>query len=242
MDSAQWQQPPPEPALLQEHVHVWRAALDQPAACVQRLSTTLSADERARAARFYFERDRRRFIVGRGSLRTILGRYLGLQPEQLRFCYSAHGKPYLDLALRFNLAHSHGLALYAITSGREVGVDVEYVHPITGLDRLVERFFSARERTALRALPASQKQEAFFNCWTRKEAYVKAIGDGLACPLDQFDVSLTPGKPARVLSVAGDSRRACRWFIQGVASAPGYVAAVATTGRSPQLQYWDFEP
>lgn len=265
VDNGQWEEPPTDLVLLNDEVHVWRASLDQPAACVQRLAQTLSADERLKAERFYFERDRLHFIVGRGLLRTILGRYLGLEPSRLHFAYSAYGKPSLDpkgfenplgLALcyfdwaqyRFNLAHSHGLALYAITREREIGVDIEYVRPIAKADQIVEQFFSARERAVFCTLSASQKPEAFFNCWTRKEAYIKAIGDGLTQPLDQFDVSLAPGKPAKLLSAAGDLQASRRWFIHALTPAPGYVAAVAVKGHGYlqpsgwQFKYWDFEP
>lgn len=246
MSSAQWREPPADLILLCDEVHVWRASLDRPTACVQQLAQTLSRDERLRAERFYSERDRLHFIVGRGLLRTILGRYLGLEPSRLHFCYSAYGKPSLDpkgfenssgLAL-FNLAHSHGLALYAITHQRKVGVDLEYIRPIEA-DQIVEQFFSARERAVFRSLPTSQKQEAFFNCWTRKEAYLKASGRGLDGPLDKIEVSLAPGEPTKLLSIAGDHQEACRWFIQTLAPAPGYVAAIAVEGHSLQFKYWD---
>lgn len=253
MGSGRWQEPPADLALSSGEVHIWRASLDQPAERVQRLGQTLSGDERSRAERFHFERDRLHFIAARGLLRAILGRYSGLEPGQLRFCYGLRGKPALAEApdggrLYFNLAHSHGLALYAITREGAIGVDLEYVRHIPEAEQMAERFFSALERDVLRSLPPSQRQVAFFNCWTRKEAYIKAIGDGLLHPLDQFDVSLAPGEPARLLSVAGQEDS--HWFIQALTPAPGYVAAVAiegpvpvSTGEGPpgwRFKYWVF--
>lgn len=198
-----------------------------------------------RAELFHFEQDRKRFIVGRGVLRTILALYLGTEPSRLQFCYGPHGKPYLadrlgDATLRFNLAHSHELALYAFTRGREIGVDLEYIRYMPGVEQIAARFFSTRENAVLHALPTSQKQEAFFNCWTLKEAYIKAIGNGLAQPLDKFDVSLAPGEPARLLSVEGAPEEASRWSLKALTPAPGYVAALAVEGHDWRLTYWQF--
>jgi 4'-phosphopantetheinyl transferase len=161
---------------------------------VRGLEQMLSHDEIARAERFHFERDRRRFVVGRGLLRAILGRYMGIESERLRFRYGEYGKPYLaeeygGKALQFNVAHSQDMALYAIARDREVGVDIEYIRPFPNLMQIAEQFFSARENIALQAVPEHLKDEAFFTCWTRKEAYIKARGDGLSLPLDRFDVS-----------------------------------------------------
>jgi 4'-phosphopantetheinyl transferase len=215
---------------------VWRARLDLAASCVERLRGTLSADELQRAARFHFARDRRRFTVARGVLRDILGRYLRVPPSELEFRYSAYGKPALaDVAdapwLRFNVSHSHEVALFAVTCGREVGVDIEYLGREIRGEEIAERFFSARERADLSALPAEVKHEAFFNCWTRKEAYIKAHGEGLSLPLDQFDVSLAPGEPAALLATRSDPREALRWSLQALTPGPDYVAALAVEGQ-----------
>jgi 4'-phosphopantetheinyl transferase len=230
-----------EPAnliLADNEVHIWSAALERPSAQVEQLAQTLSADEQARADRFYFERDRLRFIVGRGLLRVILGRYLGLEPAGMYFDYSAQGKPALaetgledKRRLCFNLAHSHRLAVYAFSRGREIGVDVEHIRPIAEAEQIAERFFSAPEITLLQALPLQQKQETFFIIWTRKEAYLKAVGAGLARPLDQFDVSLGPK-----LVIPGDPQEAARWSICDLKPAEGFVAALAVTGNDWQLK------
>jgi 4'-phosphopantetheinyl transferase len=232
-------------ALLSDDVHVWCAFLDQPAARAQQLAQTLSADERMRAERFYFERDRKRFIVGRGLLRTILGCYLGIAPNRLQFCYGPRGKP--DLAeicggrkLCFNLSHSQGLALYGITRDRKIGIDLEHIRPISKTEQIAERFFSVRENAVFRALPPSKKQVAFLNCWTRKEAYLKAIGEGLVRSLEQIEVSLAPGEPARLLSIEGDLQSAERWILQELTPALGYVAALVVEGYGWRLKCWQW--
>jgi 4'-phosphopantetheinyl transferase len=240
-----WGPPPADLALSSDDVHVWRASLDQPAWRLERLAQMLSADERAKAERFYFERDRKRFIVSQGLLRTILSRYLTIEPNQLQFCYGRRGKPALAQmfgggTLRFNMSHSHGLALYAIARDRKIGVDLERIRPILDAEQIAERFFSAQENAIFCVLPPSQKLKAFFNCWTRKEAYLKATGDGLARPLDQFNVSLAPGESARLLHVEGDPQEAARWSLQALTPAPGYVAALAVEGHGWRLACWQW--
>jgi len=202
-------------------------------------------DERMRAERFHFERDRKRFIVRRGILRTILGCYLSIEPSRLRFCYGKNGKPALaDTSgkgrIRFNLSHSEGLALVAFTRDREIGVDIEHIRDISEMEQIAERFFSVREYTVFRVLPKSKKKEAFFNCWVRKEAFTKAIGDGLSWPLDKFDVSLILGESARLLRIEGDSKGASRWSIQDLKPASGFAAAFAVEGRSGRLHCWQW--
>ena len=204
----------------------------------------LTVDERQRAERYIFERDRTHFVVARGLLRVLLGRYLRQEPQYLRFTYGPHGKPALATdtgggALGFNVSHSHGLALYAVTRGREVGVDVERIRPEVAQEKIAERFFSPREVTVLRALPTPLQAAAFFACWTRKEAYIKAKGEGLALPLDQFDVSLAPGEPAALSHTAWDPQEAACWALQDLAPAPGYRAAVAGAGHDWHLTCWD---
>jgi 4'-phosphopantetheinyl transferase len=224
-----------------DDVHVWRATLDRPESAVRRLARFLSPDERLRAERFCLDRVRARFIVCRGVLRLILGRYTGRGPARLRFTYGEHGKPSLDPSdnppgLCFNVSHSGGLALFAVARGREVGVDVERLRALPRAERIAERFFSAPETTALKAMPAERRLEAFFTCWTRKEAYIKARGDGLAHPLDQFAVSLGPGEPARLRAAGdGDEREIAQWSLDGLLPAPGYVAALAARGGGWRL-------
>lgn len=201
-----------------QKVHLWQVSLLQSQDCLARFAQTLSPDEHARAQRFHFERDRRRYIVGRGVLRDILARYLDRDARQITFTYTERGKPYLPAEpsmpdIRFNLAHSSELAIYAFASKQDVGVDLEYIHPVPELDQIAAHFFSAAEYQAIRSLSGGQKQLGFFNCWTRKEAYLKALGDGLSKPLDQFEVSLAPADPARLLRVGGDEQEAQRWSL-----------------------------
>jgi 4'-phosphopantetheinyl transferase len=233
-------------ALSGDEVHVWRASLGRPTSRVEQPLRTLSDDERRRAERFHSERDQKRFVVARSTLRSILGRYLGAEPSQVRFEYGPRGKPRLTepfahLALRFNLAHSHEWALYAFAHGREVGIDLERVCPLPDAEEIVTRFFSPRESAAWWALPPNRRQEAFYLCWTRKEAYIKAIGDGLARPLDQFDVSLVPAESARLLHIEGNPEEANRWSLQTLEPAPGYVAALAVEGHGYRLDCWDYQ-
>ena len=237
----------PEPlALGDKEVHVWHASLDLSVSQIQRLGHTLSAEERKRAERYRFPKDRERFIAARGLLRTILGRYLKTEPGRLRFCYNSCGKPELagetgNGSLRFNVSHAHERALYAVTYGRAVGVDIEYIRPDLVGEKMAERFFSPREVAVLRALPEHMQTRAFFNCWTRKEAYIKARGQGLSIALDRFDVSLTPGAPAALLSVDGDPQEASRWSLRELSVGSDYVAALAAEGQDPQLTCWRWE-
>lgn len=236
-----WEMSPASLKLRSDEVHVWLTKLDRSPLFVQRLLCTLTEDERSRAERFYFQLDRGHFIVVRGALRFILSRYLDLAPGQLRFCYSEYGKPSLAKELggdrvRFNVSHSHGLALFAFTYGREIGIDLERIRPGVIDEHIAERFFSPQETRKLRALPREAQDEAFFKCWTRKEAYIKAKGEGLSMPLDSFEVSLIPGEPAALLSTKGDPQERSRWSLLELFPAPGFVAAVAVQGDDWQLK------
>jgi 4'-phosphopantetheinyl transferase len=228
-------------------VHVLSASLDQAGRRLQALAGLLSPDETRRAARYHFARDRDRFITARGLLRSILAPYLGVPPEGIEFRYGPQGKPRVvsqitSADLRFNVSHSNALALYAICRGRDLGVDVERVKPLSDADHIAERFFSAREGATLRALPEGERQRAFFACWTRKEAYIKATGDGLSRPLDEFDVSLGPGCPARLERVAGAPEEAARWSLAALEPAEGYEAALAIEGPLGRLSCWEWVP
>jgi 4'-phosphopantetheinyl transferase len=213
---------------------------------VRELAGILAPDERERAERFHFERLRWRFVVGRGVLRIILAGYLGTAPAGVRIAYGLRGKPRLadghGDALRFNLAHSGGLALYAVTRGRELGVDLEEVRPLEDAEAIAARYFSAGEAAALGALPHADRLAGFFRCWTRKEAYVKARGEGLAIPLHQFDVSVAPDEPARLLGSRREPGDADRWSLVGLSPAPGYAGALAIEGRGWSLSCWQWTP
>ncbi len=240
-----WGFPPATIILGSNEVHVWRAFLDEAPAQRDSFLHTLAEDERTRAQRFYFQTDRERFITAHGVLRAILGRYLSIAPESLAFRYSFYGKPALVSesgveTIRFNISHSHGTALYVVTRGREIGVDLELIRDGLEIEQIAERFFSRREVSALSALPTELRQRAFFLCWTRKEAYIKARGEGLSIPLDQFDVSLIPGEPAALLSTQPDPDEALRWSLQELALASGYAAAFAVKARCCSLSCWQW--
>lgn len=246
-----WPEPHGAMTLSHGEVHVWRASLEQPPGVAARLRLTLSEDERERAARFHFERDRVRFVIARAALRAVLGRYLDVPPGSLRFSYGAHGKPLLspefvaesaEGGLEFNVSHSHTLALVAVARGRALGVDIERLRADAAERQIAERFFSAQEVAALCALPDAQQPRAFFDCWTRKEAYIKARGEGLSFPLDEFDVSLQPDAPAVLLGVRGDVREAARWSLRALDVEPGYAAALAVEGNGWRLRTLQWEP
>lgn len=242
-NTLRWDAPPQEVIALKGEVHIWRVLLDE--SLVDEMRSTLSADECARADRFHFERDRNRFIVGRGSLRTILGAYLKKNPTELSFSYSRYGKPALEGQpvanhLSFNLSHANELALIAITRDRRIGVDIEFIRPDLASEQIAERFFSPHEVTALRALPQDVQSEAFFNCWTRKEAYIKAIGEGMSLPLDQFNVSLAPGSAAALLGNVRDAGEVSRWSLRELHPGAGYRAAVAVEGHGWELKCWQW--
>lgn len=240
-----WSVAPARLVLQDQEIQVWRAWLDLAPADFESVAGALSPDEQARAARFISPRHGRRFSAARGVLREILSRYLDRAPSQLEFCYGPSGKPALAPGsgtdeVRFNLSHSHGLALYAVTRAREVGIDVERIQPDLAEEQIAERFFSPGEAAELRGLPPGAQAEAFFNCWTRKEAYIKARGEGMAIPLNSFDVSLAPGAPATLLSVRSAPEECSRWSLRAITPFAGYVAAVAAGGNAWQLRLWEW--
>lgn len=226
-------QPTPDdfPALTVDEVHVWQIDLDVDASIYWDL---LSDEERERALRFRFERDRDHYTVGRGCVRTLVGRYLKVPPTELRFGYGTHGKPTLaspaGSELRFNLSHSHRVALLAVAAARELGVDIEGVHRDVGDAQIARRFFSPDEVAVLLALPEAQRRAAFFRCWTRKEAYLKARGDGIYYGLHHFAVTLAPGQPPALISNTLEPGEVARWSMAAVPVPPGYEAAVAVEG------------
>jgi len=221
-----------------KEVHLWTVDLRPDAGRVAALRRLLTPAEIARGERFQFERHRRRFIVRRGALRQLVGSYLGQDPAAVRFEEGDKGKPYVSessdpaaAAFHFNLSDSEDLAIYAFTRGAEIGVDVEILRPMPDAQGIAEHFFSAEERVALGQVPDERKSEAFFNCWTRKEAYIKAIGEGLSEPLDKFSVTLLPEDPVRFLHLGGDPERARQWELHHLIPEPGAIGALAMEGE-----------
>jgi 4'-phosphopantetheinyl transferase len=210
-------------------VHVWPVSIQGPIAVVDQFCSLLSADETARAARFRFEHLQHSFILARGALRILLGRYLNTPPCDLGFRYGAKGKPALaePAGLQFNASHSCDLALFAFTMDCELGVDIEAVRSMPDRDDIARRFFCAEETTELMTLPAGERDQGFFLCWTRKEAYIKATGEGLSAPLDAFRVTLRPGESARMIHLERDPIAAQAWSLHDLTPDPRYAAALA---------------
>jgi 4'-phosphopantetheinyl transferase len=226
-----------------DEVYVWLLCLNDPHATT-RLYPILSAEEKQRAAQFRFDRDRDRFIVARGGLRLILGWCLDLPPYELTFAYSAYGKPALPKGLsrhdlRFNISHSGEIAVLGVANGRELGIDIEQIRHDVDMELVATRFFSAAEQAALQEVPKNRKLDSFYACWTRKEAFIKALGQGLSLPLDSFDVSLTPGLPPQILAARSEPQPWLRWSLQEINVGPGYQACLAVEGRIGKLHMWE---
>jgi 4'-phosphopantetheinyl transferase len=216
---------------------VWRLCLQESRATPE-LHAQLSEEERERAGRFVFPADQRRYGAAHGQLRQVLAAYLGGSPAQLAFHLGPQGKPRLAARseLSFNLSHSGDLGLLAVSFGREVGIDTEAIRPVPDLDGLVARCFSGSERSALASVPEELRLTVFFEAWTRKEAFLKALGDGLSRPLQSFDVSLLPGQPARLLSLDGDPAASRAFALRALRPGSGFVGAVAVQGPEARLR------
>lgn len=221
-----------------DNISIWTATLDRSERERAEWESTLSPDELARANRFHSAKDRDHYVIARGLLRSLLGAYLRQDPRELVFTYGPYGKPELSGAgaasgASFNLAHSGGLAAYAISSRRKLGIDLERVQAESAGEDIARRYFSAREVSDLETLSPGEKVTAFFRCWTRKEAYLKALGTGLQTPLDSFSVSLLPGQPAAFLNgVAPD------WCLEAFQPADGYAGAVVYSGPPTKIHYF----
>lgn len=238
-----WQIPPAKPVLGNDEVHLWRAQLEVPSACLENIGEILSADEKVKADSFIFEKHRQNFLVSHGFLRAILAYYVDCAPDELQFGYGNSGKPFLAAPfsaarLSFNLSHSGSLAVYAITRGRPIGVDVEQIRSEIDTDEIARQFFSISESSCLESISPELRVNAFFDCWTRKEAFIKAHGAGLSIPLDQFDVSLSPGEPAQLLEVKWEKVEAVEWSLRAIDVAGGYAAAFAVKGHDLRLRHW----
>jgi 4'-phosphopantetheinyl transferase len=225
-------------------VHVWAIPLTFGSSTLEELQACLSPDEAERAARFHFPLHRDRFIAGHGVLRLLLSRYLGTRPASLEFTHSANGKPSLqsqDARLHFNLAHSDDLALLAVSAGAPLGVDVERIRPLRDAEDLVARFFSPRESAAFSALPEEQKTTAFFNLWTRKEAWLKATGEGIAHSLHLVEVSFLPGEAAQLSHLPAELATTADWRLHNLAPATDFVGALALNCADQAVNCWRVE-
>lgn len=241
-----WKTAAYQPYISGQAVHVWRIPLDLSVERINWLRESLSVDEIKRADRFRFDVHRHRFIAARGAMRHILAGYLHREPEKLTFRYSPFGKPDLEQPpgpeeLAFNISHSQDLALLAVAQHRPVGVDIEFMRQDLADEQIARRFFSTSEVESFLSLTETLHTEAFFNCWTRKEAYIKAIGEGLSMPLDRFDVSLIPGEPAELLATRPDPAQALQWKLYALSPGEGYKAALVIQGGADQVLGWNWE-
>lgn len=244
-DQQPWQIPVLPIVLSSRDVHVWRLTTALPVVFVSHLKKILSQAEIERAERFYFQKDRDRYLITHGALRAILGQYLNENPQDLTFTYDHHGKPYLENyspGLFFNLSHSRDLALICVTMKRAVGIDIEYEREEIEIEQIAAQFYSPYENKLLLSLPLPERRAAFFTGWTRKEAFLKALGNGITLPLDQFDVSLIPGEPPRLLKVAWAPEETNNWSLQDILPGAGYSAALAVQGKDYEVSCWEWSP
>ena len=228
--------------------HLWSASLKENEAKLPQLYEPLSVEERQQAARFHFDKDRNMYILAHGLLRRLLARYLDIRPESLDFFAGASGKPQLaksacPLDLRFNISHTRGLAAVALALDHDVGVDVECLERSVDWPLMAKRILCERENAEVNALPEAEKQAAFFKGWVCKEAVLKATGEGIAGGMDQVEVSLSPGKEARLLAFRGDTSASSRWTLHTLSISPNVVAAVAVDAPNVSLvvRQWDGE-
>jgi 4'-phosphopantetheinyl transferase len=240
-----WPSAPASLKLSWDEVHVFYTSLEVSDRRLETLEKTLYPFEQERADRFRFPQDRKHYIAGRGILREITGAYLKKDPSRLVFKYNSYGKPFLlddsyTIDLSFNLSHSRGTALYAFTIGRDVGIDIEYMRSDVVEDSTAEHTFSKNEIAALRDLPRDIQTRAFFNCWTRKEAFIKAKGQGLSIALDQFDVSIIPGEPAKLLRTEWDAAERNRWTLEELNVGAEYAASLAVKDQEFILKCWEW--
>jgi 4'-phosphopantetheinyl transferase len=227
--------------LPENEVHLWRIDLASVASSEERWKEFLTEEERSRAARFHFSRDRQHFTATRALLRIVLAGYANSNPAKLQLEYASNGKPSFRRSatqdsVEFNVSHSGEIAMLAFTRGRALGVDVEYLRDNFDHEAIARRFFSEHEQHQLATLPQAERYQAFFRCWTRKEAYIKAEGVGLSLPLHQFDVSLRPGETNALLATRPDGSEATKWSLQEIPAAEGYVAALCVRGHGWNLK------
>jgi len=229
------------------NLHVWYTSLEVAPQELVHIRSLLSADEMARAERFYFERDRDRFIIGRGILRSFLGYYLGRGASEVKIVYGPHGKPAVESVspnqtLQFSLAHSNDQIIFIFGWNRPVGIDLEHIHPLQNVDRFAEQFYSVRETALINSLSGSRKWDAFYKIWTCKEAYLKANGSGLSVPLDQVEIFLGHDETAKMISIGKISEQANGWNLSLLKPLPGYQAAIAIQGKVEQAQLRKVSP
>jgi 4'-phosphopantetheinyl transferase len=238
-----WLNSPDNLILSEDEAHIWRAHLDFDEFFQNSFLELLSPDEKNRAKKFRFAKDSQNFIVARGILRLLIGKYLGISPAEISFQYSEFGKPSIanNNSLRFNISHSQNIALFAFTKKFNIGIDVEFVNPNIEVKEIATSFFSTNEIKNLLALPEKQQTIGFFYCWTRKEAFIKAVGEGLSFPLDKFEVSLEPNKPAKLLATDWQSKDVSKWSIYSLSPEANFVGSLVIEGLVEKVKCWSWQ-
>jgi len=221
-------------------LHIWAIELQDADSIVAACHSLLSDEEKARAARFYQEQHRRKYTLAHGVLRTLLGSYLGASPAAIQFRFGHARKPFLagNATLQFNLSDSGDLALIGFAHACDLGVDVEFMKRMTDMESIARRFFSPEECSELLSLDLAERTDAFFRCWTRKEAYLKALGDGLAAPLDGFQVTLRPDQEPRLVRTTLAGGKTSHWHLHHLVPAQDYLGAAAYTGTPRRIREW----
>ncbi|MCG8583694.1 MAG: 4'-phosphopantetheinyl transferase superfamily protein [Pirellulales bacterium] len=237
----EWLPPPGDMRLGADDVHLWMSSIDLSSDVTRALAKWLSRDERGRAERFRHDVHRDRFIAGRAMMRGVLANYVDADPGDIEFEYLAHGKPRFAGAaegVEFNLSHSGDVALLAVNAGAAIGVDVERIRELRDMHGLANRFFAPSEAVQIENEREDRRIESFFRCWTRKEAYVKAIGEGITCALDSFEVSIARESPARLVHIDQDETIAADWSMVSIVPAAQYVGALATRKKLGAVHSW----
>lgn len=238
-----WRARPGKVILKNNEVHLWCASLILDSKILHKLRSTLSTDEIERADRFHFQKNRNSFTAGRGILRSILAHYLENKPREIGFIYNTHGKPSIanmpgGTGINFNLSHSHGLAVYAFTRRRRIGIDIERLRSNLSFEKIANRFFTTAEYEKLRGLHHDEFIEGFFNLWTHKEAYIKAKAKGLSIPLNQFGVTINADQTVRINEIGRNPDEEYVWSFYTLTPAPGYVGALAVEGKNLTIKHW----
>src|SRR5215203_285073 len=238
-----WLNSPDNLILSEDEAHIWRADLDLNESVQSSFLKLLSPDEINRAKRFRFAQDSQNFINARGILRLLIGKYLEINPAEISFQYSEFGKPSIanNHSLQFNISHSRNIALFAFTKKFNIGVDVEFVNPNIEVKEIAARFFSTNETKNLLALPEQQQTLGFFYCWSRKEAFIKAVGEGLSFPLDKFEVSLEPNKPAKLLATNWQPKDVSKWSIYSLSPEANFVGSLVIEGLLEKVKCWNWQ-
>ena len=237
-----WNPAPPDIVLENDSVHLWCANLNISIEKQKVYWNYLSEEEQARSQRFKFEKHRIHFIAARGILRILIARYLQIAPSAVHFEFGEFGKPFLtkNKKFQFNISHSEEYALFGFTLNNSIGVDIEYTLKKVDYKVIAPRFFAPNEVEKLFALPSSKQIEGFYNCWTRKEAFIKAVGNGLSLPLDQFEVTLQPEEKPRLISINWNPKEVQEWNLSSFNINGNYVGALALKGKLETINYWKF--